>query len=207
MIEFDAVAEQHQKMDGMPLIDYFPVGLPIYLLTLESLVAEKRNLMPVEEFILKAVQSRVRSIADVVGMLGLGANYGAKMIKALMDDEYLAQTPHLTLRPKGVAVLSEAGERQIYEKTLSVAWNPITQGVVKTRLTLEPGHVLALGRTVRLAPPSTRLPVLMDLPLDPLPGNQLRDGEHVIRYLSVLRRTLRYIPAVLLLYARGKGVE
>lgn len=206
MIEFDTVAEQQQMLDGMPLIDYFPIGLPIYLLSVDSLVAEKRNVMPVEEFILKAVQAGVRSSADVIGILGLGGEYGAKVVKSLSDDEYLANTPHLALRPKGVAVLSEAGERQIYEKALSLAWNPLTQGVVKTRLTLESGHALALERMVRLAPPSTRLPALMDLPLEQLPGNQLRDGEQVIRYLSVLRRTLRYIPAVLL-YARGKGTE
>jgi hypothetical protein len=207
MIEFDAVAEQHQNMDGMSLIDYLPIGLPIYLLSVDSLVAEKRNLMPVEEFILKVVQAGVRSIADVAGTLGLGSEYGAKVIESLSNDEYLSTKPHLALRPKGVAVLSEAGERQIYEKTLSLAWNPLTQNVVKTRLTLEPGRALALERTVRLAPPSTRLPALIDLPLEQLSGNQLRDGEQVIRYLSVLRRTLRYIPAVLLLYARGKGAE
>lgn len=207
MIEFDVVAEQHQKMDGMPLIDYLPIGLPIYLLSVDSLIAEKRNLMPVEEFVLKAVQAGVRSSADVVGILGLGSEYGTKVVESLSDDEYLAQTPHLALRPKGVAVLSEAGERQIYEKAISLAWNPLTQIVVKTRLTLEPGRTLALERMVRLAPPSTRLPALIDLPLEQLSGNQLRDGEQVIRYLSVLRRTLRYIPAVLLLYARGKGAE
>jgi hypothetical protein len=207
MIEFDAVAEQQQKMDGMPLIDYLPIGLPIYLLSVDSLVAEKRNLMPVEEFILKAVQAGVRSSADVVGILGLGGEYGVKVVESLSDDEYLAQAPHLALRPKGVAVLSEAGERLIYEKAISLAWNPLTQRVVKARLTLKPGRALALERMVRLAPPSTRLPALMDLPLEQLPGNQLRDGEHVIRYLSVLRRTLRYIPAVLLLYGRGKGAE
>ena len=191
----------------MPLIDYLPIGLPIYLLSVDGLVAEKRNLLPVEEFILKAVQAGVRASADVVGILGLGGVYGAKVVESLSDDEYLAQTPHLALRPKGAAVLSEAGERQIYEKALSLAWNPLTQCVVKTRLTLEPGHALALERMVRLAPPSTRLPALKDLPLEQLPGNQLRDGEQVIRYLSVLRRTLRYIPAVLLLYARVKGAE
>ena len=207
MIEFDAVAEQHQMMDGMPLIDYLPIGLPIYLLSIDSLVSEKRNLLPVEEFVLKAIGAGVRSSADVVGVLGLGSEYGAKVIESLADDEYLAKTPHLALRPKGVAVLSDAGEQRIYEKALSLAWNPLTQSVVRTRLTLEPAHALTLQRMVPLPPPSTRLPALTDLPLEHLPGNQLRDGEQVIRYLSVLRRTLRYIPAVLLLYARGKGVE
>lgn len=207
MIDFDAVAEQHQAMDGMPLIDYLPIGLPIYLLSLDSLVAEKRNLMPVEEFILKAVLAGVRSTSDVVGLLGLGTEYGAKVVNSLSDNEYLSQTPLLALRPKGVAVLSEAGERRIDEKVVSLAWNPLTQGVVKNRLnTLEPGQAFALERMVRLAPPITRLPALVDLPLE-LPGNQLRDGEQVIRYLSVLRRTLRFVPAVLLLYARGKGAE
>ncbi len=207
MIEFDTVAEQQQTMDGMLLIDYLPIGLPIYLMSVDSLIAEKRNLVPVEEFILKAVQAGVRSSADVIGLLGLGGDYGAKVVQSLSDDEYLATTPNLTLRPKGVAVLSEAGERQIYEKTISLAWNPLTQGAIKTRLTLESGRALALERIVRLAPPTTRLPALVDLPLEQLPGSQLRDGEQVIRYLAVLRRTQRYIPAVLLMYARGKGRE
>jgi hypothetical protein len=207
MIEFDAVAEQQREMDGMPLIDYLPIGLPIYLLSLDSLVAEKRKLMPVEEFILKSVQAGVRSSSDVAGILGLGGEYGAKVINSLSDDEYLALTPHLTLRPKGFAVLSEAGERYIFERGISLAWNPLTQSVVKTRLTLETAHALTLERMIRLAPPSTRMPSCMDLPIEQLPGNQLREGEQVIRHMSILRRTLRYVPAVLLLYARGKGAE
>lgn len=207
MIDFDAVAEQYQTMDGMPLIDYLPIGLPIYLLSLDSLVAEKRNLMPVEEFILKAVLAGVRSTADVVGLLGLGTEYGAKVINSLSDEEYLSQTPQLALRSKGAAVLSEAGERRIEQRVVSLAWNPLTQGVVKTRLaTLERGQALALERMVRLAPPTTRMPELVNLPLE-LSGNQLREGEQLIRFLSVLRRTLRYVPAVLLLYAHGKGAE
>jgi hypothetical protein len=72
-------------------------------------------------------------------------------------------------------------ERRIDERVVSLAWNPLIQGVVKTRLAnLEPGRALAFERMVRLAAPSTRLPALLDLPLE-LPGNQLRDGEQLIR--------------------------
>lgn len=207
MIDFDAVAEQHQSMDGMPLIDYLPIGLPVHLLWIDSLVGEKRNLMPVEEFILKAIQAGVRSNTDVVGTLGLGAEYGAKVLQSLSDEEYVAATPHLTLRPKGVAVLSEAGERLIYEKTLKLAWSPLTQNVVKNRSALVAGNDILRERMLRLALPNTRLPPLTDLPLEQLPGKQVGDGEQIIRYLSVVRRRLFYIPAVLLLYSRGKNTD
>lgn len=207
MIEFDYIAEQHRTMDGMPLIDYLPLGLPIYLLSLDSLMAEKRKLMPVEEFVLKAVQRGVRTCDDVVGMLGLNGMYGSSVVDSLTNDEYLIQAPHLALRPKGVAALSESGERRIYEKTLLLLWNPLTRALVNARLSLQPGQDLKLERMIRLTLPSTRPPNLLDLPLDKMPGNQMHEGEQIIRYLSVLRRTLRYVPAVLLLYARGPGAE
>ena len=207
MIDFDAVAEQHQSMDGMPLIDYLPIGLPVHLLWIDSLVGEKRNLMPVEEFILKAIQAGVRSHADVIGTLGLGAEYGAKVLQSLSDEEYVAPTPHLTLRPKGVAVLSEAGERLIYEKTLKLAWSPLTQSIVKNRSALLAGNAISRERMLRLASPTTRLPPLTGLPLEQLPGKQVGEGEQIIRYLSVIRRRLFYIPAVLLLYSRGKNTD
>ena len=207
MTEFDAVAEQHQAIDGMPLIDYLPIALPIYLLQIEALVAEKRELMPVEEFVLKAVNMGIRSGADVLGTLGLGAGYGEKVLRSLADDEFITQKPDLVIRPKGANVLAEAGERRIYEKVLTMAWNPLTLQVLRDKHALKRSAELKLGRVVRVVPPSTKLPPLMELPLERLPAWQLDQGEQVIRFLEVQRRSLLYVPAVLLVYGRGKGGE
>ena len=207
MTEFDSVAEQHQAMDGMPLVDYLPIALPIYLLQIEALVAEKRELMPVEEFVLKAISMGVRSGPDVLGTLGLGSGYGEKLLQSLADDEYIAQKPELVIRPKGVNLLSEAGERRIYEKVLTVAWNPVTQQVMRDKHVLKKSGELKFGRVVRVVPPSTKLPPLIELPLERLPTWQLDKGEQVIRFLEVQRRVLLYVPAVLLIYGRGKGGE
>lgn len=207
MIEFDSVAEQHQAMDGMPLVDYFPIALPIYLLQIEALVAEKRELMPVEEFVLKAISMGVRSVPDVLGTLGLGSGYGEKLLQSLTDDEYIAQKPELVIRPKGVNLLSEVGERRIYEKVLTVAWNPVTQQVMRDKHVLKKSGELKLDRVVRVVPPSTKLPPLIELPLERLPAWQLDKNEQVIRFLEVQRRLLLYVPAVLLIYGRGKGGE
>ncbi len=194
-------------MDGMPLVDYFPIALPIYLLQIEALVAEKRELMPVEEFALKAVSMGVRSSSDVLGTLGLGTGYGEKLLQSLADDEYIAQKPELVIRQKGVDVLAEAGERRIYEKVLTVAWNPVTQQVMRDKHALKKSGDLKLSRVVRVVPPSTKLPPLEDLPLERLPAWHLDKGEQVIRFLEVQRRSLLYVPAVLLIYGRGKGGE
>ena len=159
MTEFDAVAEQHQAMDGMPLVDYLPIALPIYLLQIEALVAEKRELMPVEEFVLKAISMGVRSGPDVLGTLGLGSGYGEKLLQSLADDEYIAQRPDLVIRPKGLNALSESGERRIYEKVLTVAWNPVAQQIMRDKHVLKKSGELKLGRVVRVVPPSTKLPL------------------------------------------------
>ncbi|WP_269632512.1 hypothetical protein [Pelomonas sp. BJYL3] len=189
----------------MSLVDYLPIALPIYLLQIEALVAEKRELMPVEEFVLKAISMGVRSGPDVLGTLGLGSGYGEKVLQSLADDEYIAQKPELVIRPKGVNVLSEAGERRIYEKVLTVAWNPVTQQVMRDKHLLKKSGELKLARVVRVVPPSTKLPPLIELPLERLPTWQLEKGEQVIRFLEVQRRSLLYVPAVLLIYGRGKG--
>ncbi|MDQ0012855.1 hypothetical protein J2W23_001234 [Variovorax boronicumulans] len=207
MTEFDAVAEQHQAMDGMPLVDYLPIALPIYLLQIEALIAEKRELMPVEEFALKAVSMGVRSSSDVLGTLGLGAGYGEKLLQSLADDEYIAQRPELVIRQKGANALAEAGERRVYEKVLTVAWNPVTQQVMRDKHALKKSGEMKLGRVIRVVPPSTKLPPLDELPLERMPAWQLDKGEQVIRFLEVQRRSLLYVPAVLLIYGRGKGGE
>jgi hypothetical protein len=204
MTDFDAVAEQFDSVDGNPLVDYLPIGLPIYLLRVEALVAEKRSLMPVEEFVLRAIWPGNRSEEGVIGMLGIGPDYGEKVLRSLDDDEYIARRPTVCLRPKGLAALKDASERRIYERVLPFAWDPLNQRAIGAKLQLEKGPVLRLERVVRVVPPSTRLPPLADLPLEH-PQLGQHDREQVIRYLAVQRRTPLYLPAVLLMYSRGRG--
>src|SRR5207245_1791281 len=101
MTDFDELAERFQRADGAPLVDYIGLALPFYLLQVDCLVSEKRELMPVEEFVLRAVQQGASSPSDALGILGLAGSYGEALVRRLLRDEFLGEDgARLILRAK-----------------------------------------------------------------------------------------------------------
>jgi hypothetical protein len=209
MTDFDQLAERFQTADGSPLVDYLGLALPFYLLQIDCLISEKRILMPVEEFILKAVLQGATSTSEALGTLGLDGPYGRSLIGRLVRDEYLGEVDErLIVRPKAELALSEDGQRRVYEKAVPVLWDPVLAKVVRGRVDLVRSADAKAEALAKVMPQSARVPPLAGIPLDILASNSsVEEGEHVIRHLAFRRRTLMYRRGLLLLYGAGKGRE
>jgi hypothetical protein len=209
MTDFDELAERFQSADGAPLVDYVGLALPFYRLQIDSLVSEKRALMPVEEYVLKVINQSSKAVEEVLGLLGLSSSYGRSLIARMIRDEFIIQEgSHLLLRPKGKITLDEDGQRKIYQKTISLLWNPISLSVVRGRLELLSSADVKAESLIKVIPSTARVPTLTEIPLDGNSGSSdIDDDEQIIRHLSFRRRTLMYRRGLLLLYGAGKGRE
>ena len=211
MSDFDNTAELYQERQGLPLIDYIPLAIPCYLLQMDVLVCEKRKLLPLEEFVLRALKLGLQAKSDVLGLVGLGAEseYGDRLIESLRRDDLIGGIDSkLGIRAKGEMQLSEDGEQRIYEKTVSLLWDPISNSAIRPKLDLIRASTVRYECRVRVVPKSVRQPDLHSLPLEAAQSGQVANIEHekILRYLGVQKRTLMYRRGVLLLYGGAKGV-
>jgi hypothetical protein len=213
MNAIDALAERHRSFDGQPIADYLPIALPCYALQADVLLIERRRLLPVEEYVLKAIREGLDRPQDVCNFLGVGHAYGAKLIRNLVEDEYVSSTEddHIYLRTRGTEALLEEGEERLQERTMAVLWDPITRALITQRVELATAkEVLGEGRP-KIIPKELRLPVASDLSASQMQalrkgGNDAREAQdQVVKCFEIRRPALKYRRAVLLVFAGNKG--
>lgn len=68
----EEIAARFDDRPGFRLVDFGDIGLPIYKLTVTALLLAKKNLSPIEEFVLRAVSLEFTRIIDISSLLGLG---------------------------------------------------------------------------------------------------------------------------------------
>jgi hypothetical protein len=210
MNDFDEIAERFQDKDGQPLVDHLPLALPCYLLQMDCLMSERRKLMPVEEYLLRGLKVGLKSNGDLLNFIGVDIEYGNRLIERLIADELIGGVEgNLGIRSKGDLMLTEDGEKRIYERTIPLLWDPILEVTIPVKVELIRSLAVRNECRVRVIPQSANLPALDRLPLDSAqaPAFQNPEREKVIRYLGVQRRTLMYRRGLLLLYGGVKGAE
>ena len=98
----EETAARFDNRAGYKLIAYGSVGLPLYRLTAVALCLAKKNLDPIEEFILRSVMAGADCLEQVSGLLGLDTS----VIESYMVD--FIRKECLRVLPPGTA-----GRRQI----------------------------------------------------------------------------------------------
>lgn len=207
----DSVAEKFQQYEGQPLADYLPVALPCYLLQVDAVVVERKKLMPVEEFLLRAVVAGLSNEGDAGALLGLSKRHADQLVSQLDDQEYLSVGDDGTvrIRPKGKEVLARECEKRPAERSISVIWDPVKESPLTSWFDLlSPSDVRGEARLV-VVPRSLRLPSPDAIPIDEIQATKRRGlsdreaTDEIVRFLEIQRRTLRYRRGTVLAYSTG----
>lgn len=207
MNDIDRLAERHRTHDGQPLADYLPLSLPCYVLQVDILLVGRRRLMPVEEYALRTVREGLSAPDDVCAFLGLADSYGKNLIARLIDDEFLAlvDAKGLCLRSKANEALTQDGEERLFERSMSVLWDPISKNILTNRVTLMSSKELQSEDRPKVVPQHLQLPSAIDLSVadiqilrSALPSRESPD--EVIRCVEVRRPTLKYRSGLLLVF-------
>ena len=115
----EEVAHRYSCRPGFRLADYAEVGLPVYRLSVQAYFLMRKQIPPIEEFVLKSIDAGLSSADAIGGLLG--------MEQLLVDDAMasLVQTDDICLSaPPGTLsqaiALTQKGKQTLKEATLVV---------------------------------------------------------------------------------------
>lgn len=90
MMTPEEIAQRYAGLrPGFELIHFEEVGLPYYRLVLDALIQERKPVSPVEEFVLRAVDSGLEEIDDVSGLLGVERSLVEQAVVSLSQMDHL----------------------------------------------------------------------------------------------------------------------
>lgn len=184
---------------GYQLISYREVALPLFKIDLELLVLERKDLPPIQEFVLRSVDQGLIDTASIAGLLGIDESIVRTATAQLISDDNVVlvgrsdgnRRHRLKLTEKGRMAALEASYVQPTEVTIPVWVDGLTRRVLsiagKGRQWF-PSSQAAQRGLVEIAAFPRRRPGLEAIPLDSV--------QEVIRAETAGRRAQREIIGV-----------
>ncbi|MEA2275256.1 MAG: hypothetical protein QOC78_216 [Solirubrobacteraceae bacterium] len=181
---------------GYQLVSYREVALPLFKIDLGVLVLEKKDLLPIPEFVLRSVDAGITETSDIAGLLGIDDAIVRTAAAQLISDDNLVlagraandRRQQLKITQKGRAAAIEAAYVQPIETTLPVWVDGLTRQVLsvtgKGRQWFPVGQAAIRG-LVEIAPYPRKRPGLEALPVEQV--------QEVIRTESAGRRARREV--------------
>jgi hypothetical protein len=181
---------------GYQLVSYREVALPLFKVDLEMLVLEKKDLPPIQEYVLPAVAEGLSGTSEIAGLLGIEESIVRTAAATLLSSDNLVlaggadgdRAHRLTLTTKGRNTAADAAQVQAVEVNLPVWIDGLTRKVLS--VTARGRHWFpasqASGRgLVEIAASPRKRPSLKDIPLEAV--------NEVIRAESAGRRGRREV--------------
>ncbi len=212
----EEIARGFDDRPGFNLIDFEEVGLPVYRLTSTVLTLQPKAYSPIEEFVLRAVESGLTMVEEVAGFLGISVSIVEATASLLIKDDELTVSPNGVLRLTRKSERVLAGESHIRprEQSLVFRYDGLTRRPIRSdelRL-LEPRDLRERGiREIRPFPPKRPNP-------DEIKGDELQvvlrtpsqteePSVQILQVKSISRAFANFIPAVALIYRRASGSD
>jgi hypothetical protein len=127
------IARRFDNRVGYRLVAYGPVGLPVYRLTAIALCIVKKALSPIEEFVLRGIGSRVDTVEDLAGFLGLHVSVVEPCIAEFVRTECVRTIPSAgansgyRLTSKGESTVREQESTVPMEQTIAFCVDGLTR--------------------------------------------------------------------------------
>ncbi|WGO98256.1 hypothetical protein QFX18_19800 [Saccharophagus degradans] len=91
-MDIEEIAIKYKSHNGMDLIDFSEVALPIYRISAIALLLEKVELHTIDEFVLRAVNLGFKTLSDVSGLLGISEVIARSALSSLIQANLVAET-------------------------------------------------------------------------------------------------------------------
>lgn len=122
---------------GSALVSYREVALPLFRLDCELLVLERKEVPPMQEFVLRAVEAGLREPRDIAGLLGIEESVVVGAAAELLRSDSLMLAPdqddrtnHLRLTKKGKQAAADAAQVQAVEVEVPIWIDGLTREVL-----------------------------------------------------------------------------
>lgn len=223
MTTSEEVAERYAAAKpGLRLLSCDDAALPMYWLTLDALVQERKPIPALEEYVLRTIGAGLDTVANISGVLGVEEPLVERAITSLWARDYV-DYPAVQGRGRSLQ-LTDAGRRALEELVLEkpqrrelwIAWDRILWApLVLRRAALMPPREVRDLEVVEIRPAKQKRPDTTDLNLDALDklfkeaaaGAHARDSVDVLGVSRVIRAERMFLPVHLLVYQSVEGRE
>jgi hypothetical protein len=217
MLSLDVAAEQNRnQFHNFRLVCVAPVALPVYLVTADVLIGDKRPIPSIAEFALRAIKVGFSKKSEIANYLGLEPSSLDGVAKKMEEERfiYCDSESRLAILDRGEQVLAEMGEWVTDEQTVSFVFDGILRKpIILHGADLVRPHDLQTDSTVEIQAIPNRKPVESELRLYELAAvlrNQrleLGDNFNILAIKRIVRSTRMCRIVSGLLFRLSKGDE
>lgn len=214
----EEVARRYACRPGFRLADYTEVGLPVYRLTVQAYFLSRKQIPPVEEFVLKAIEGGLGSGEEIGGLLGIERLLIDDAMASLVqtDDVYLAAPPGcvsqvLSLTLKGKQTLREAKLVAPEERIISIDFDGLLRRPIPYQGWLLKPRDLKEAGVKEIPPFPQKRPETGDLKVKDVmailrqSGGAVEFGRDLLGIKAIERRELYFQTALALVYKAKVG--
>lgn len=214
----EEIAQRFDNRSGYKLVSYGLVGLPVFRITAVTTCLGRKELTPIDEFILRALAAGMNTVANVAGLLGLDPVVVESSLAELLRAEYIRttfSTSHeftIELTAKGSQVAKDQEVVAPMEQTIVFTIDGLTRKprLYPTQSLYRPRDLRDAGIPEVRAFPS-RPPELEDIDLKDvisivrLDAGRADSPRQLLRINSLERRDRLYLEAIALAYRADTG--
>jgi len=85
----EAIVSRNAYRPGCTFIGYTKVGISVYLMTLRALIIKQTEIQPIEEYIIKLLNTEINEIDQIVNILGISKDIIEDKLIELRRNEYI----------------------------------------------------------------------------------------------------------------------
>lgn len=213
----EEIARRYERRNGYDLIDYAPVVLPIFRLTVDAVTMVHKEIPPIKEFVMRSVSAGLAERQEVAGFLGLDASIVSATFEQLRADGYLTDEEDgcARLTERGLDILRKARESLPQDEMLVFLYDRL----LGKPLRLPPEQLLTPGgvdplRMIEIRPYPADGPDVSNLSIPDVAqllnrqaGGNAAFGHDLLRLKRIVRRMRLYRPAVALVFKKRRSSE
>lgn len=210
------IARRFERRQGYELIDYAPVVLPLYRLTVDAVTMVHRDIPPIKEFVMRAIYAGLMNSEEIAGFLGLELSIVSATIDQLEGDRYInihEDVPELT--KSGLDVLNGLRESSPQDETLVFLYDRLLLKPVRLPAdqTIVPRNV-DLQQMIEIRPYPAEGPDVQEIAISDLQnvleeqaGGRSAFHRDLLCLKRIVRRIRFYRPGMALVYKKVKSSE
>ncbi|MDF0695624.1 hypothetical protein PYR71_03680 [Rhizobium sp. MC63] len=213
------VARRFERKSGYTLIDYSPVALPLYRLTVDAITMVHRDIAPIKEFVMKAINVGFEDSKNIAGFLGLDVSVVDGTLTQLKTDKFVSplddDEQFFMLTERGTDILAKAKISSpedemlvfLYDRLLLKPVRIVTADLL-VPAQVDPLHTIEIRAYPAEGPEvqALAIPEVLKV-LEQQAGGRAAFGRDLLRLKRIVRRVRLFRQGVALVYKKNRSSE
>lgn len=208
-MELEEIATKYHTHNGMKLVDFSEVALPIYRISAIALVQEKIDLHTIDEFVLRAIHLGFKTVNEISSLLGISELIAKTYLSSLIQADLISETTNRTvvLTKMGVESAGKYSKIRPSEEQIVFDYDGILRAVKLStgEPYLSPKEVKDLG-LIEIRPIPARRPEVKEIQIQDVSKSLSRytaledSNKTLLRIRDISRAVRLFYKGIILIY-------